>query len=173
MSKVDRRRARVARIHMVAKDLWLARVPVPVISKELGVPPYKVWRWRKRLKWPDRVPVFDKRERLLAMAEKCWRDGLPRREIALLCEVPLGTLCLWRDQYGWPKRQPGVRRGAGIRNLSEADTQAREKGLLAIRERRPNPAVLKIRAHRRWRCCDLLLDSPVCPSCKRRWPLCA
>lgn len=180
MSKVDRRRARVARIHLVAKDLWLARVPVPDISRELGVPPGKVWRWRTRFKWPTRAPVRDKKEKLLPMAEKCWRDGLPRKEIALLCEIANSTLYNWRVRYGWPKRPPGIRRGAGLKDLTGPELLAREKALKARWERREvereqqaAAAVLKIRTNRRWRCCDLLLDVPVCPSCQRRWPLCA
>ena len=172
MTKVDRRRAKVARAHLVARDLWLERVPVPLIAKTLGVNKAKVWRWRDRFSWPARVPLGTEKAPIVAMAAKCWSDGLPRIEIALLCEISLGTLDTWRVRYGWEKRKPGRRNGSwtGIGKGRVARLTERDEA----KQRRVTTAVTTFRASLpRWRCCGYLLDVSVCPGCQRRSPVCA
>jgi len=162
------------RPHQIARDLWVARVPVETIAHEIGVNKAKVWRWRYRYDWPARIPLGVERANRVTMAAKCWKDGLPRIEIALLCEISLGTLDAWRQRYHWGKRKPGVRPGAGMGlRAIEQDRVARLRERREQRRQQVAQVVSKIRTTRRWRCCDMLLDVPVCPQCQRRWPLCA
>ena len=163
-----------SRPHLIARSLWLERVHVRTIAAELGVTTAKVWRWRYRYDWPARIPLGVERANLVAMAAKCWQDGLPRIDIALLCNVSLGTLDAWRRRYHWEKRKPGVRHGRypELRTV-EQQRVSRLRQRTEQRHQRVTTIVTKLRTERRWRCCDLLLDVPVCPSCQRRWPLCA
>jgi uncharacterized protein YjcR len=163
-----------ARPHQIARDLWLERVPVPTIAAEIGVNKAKIWRWRYLYGWPARVPLGVERATLVTMAAKCWHDGLPRIDIALLCNISLGTLDAWRQRYHWEKRRPGLRPGAGqgLRAREQQRVQQlRER--TELRKHRVVTVVTKLRNERRWRCCDMLLDTPTCPTCQRRWPLCA
>src|SRR5688500_1628386 len=160
-----------SRPHLIARDLWLERVPVPTIAAEMGVNPAKVWRWRYRYDWPARVPLGVERASLVTMAAKAWADGLPRIDITLLCNISLGTLDAWRQRYHGEKRKPGLRTGAGWgARARQQQRVARFQQLTELLNQRVSTIVTKLRTQRRWRCCDLLLAVPVCPSCARRWP---
>jgi uncharacterized protein YjcR len=144
------------------------------IAADLGVKPARVWRWRYQYEWPARIPLGVERANLVTMAAKCWQDGLPRIDIALLCGVAPTTLDKWRRLYHWEKRKAGYRHGRypELRTVEQARV-ARLRERTEQRHRRAKAAISKIRNERRWRCCDMLLDTPTCPTCQRRWPLCA
>jgi uncharacterized protein YjcR len=151
--------------------MWLERVSAPAIAKELGIKVSMVWRWRYRYNWPARIPLGAENANLVRMAAKAWADDMPRIEIALLCDISLGTLDTWRKRYGWEKRKPGLRpgTGTGLRAL-ERDRVGRLRARLA----KPKEAILRFRKSLpRWRCCGYLLESTTCPECKRRSPACA
>ena len=167
------------RAQEAAKKLWSEGVPVPRISEELGIPGPMVWRWRYRNGWPSRTLLANRGDAVVYRALEAWNLGLPRAEIALRCNVSLSTLDHWRVRYNWTRRPPGRRSHGilvpdlGLRQQEQARLQQlkeraelREQHIAAARQRFRKTLP-------RWRCCDRLLDVPVCPECHRRIPVCA
>lgn len=167
-----------------ARRRWVAREPVGEMATALGVPIGTIYYWRKQHRWPQREAVRapgptwvldlpGKRE----LARKLWREGLPRPDIAALCEISMSTISAWRKRYRWATRPPGTCQLPSwekvYRHLPHApppaDAQARRQVLAdyVMRLRKKRPAVTP-----KWRCCDQLHDGPACPTCQRPNPLC-
>ena len=162
------------RVREAAKKLWSEDIPVPIISEELGIPVPTIWRWRYQDRWPRRNLRASYWNAVVAQAVKAWDTGLLRAEIASRYNVSLSTLGNWRVRYHWEKRSPGRRAHGTIAPDPEFRQQEQPKERAELREQHIAAARQRFRKTLpRWRCCDRLLDVPVCPECHRRIPVCA
>ncbi len=168
-----------------ARQRWVAGEPASAIATAVGRPVGTLYFWRHRYGWPTRAPVAALRhpldvESTLRLARLLWDQGVPRIDIANLCEVGLSTLSVWRRKYAWPARPVGRSQLAHWdRMYRQHEGGVRSDPVMPMPDRRRALKEYMARIRRReaevmpWRCCDRLLRVPVCPTCERKNPRCA
>lgn len=162
-----------------ARDLWIAGVEVKAIGQAVGRDRLTIYHWRHVYAWPHRnIPKPRTRRRdgeIVSLAKKLWLEGLPRPDIAALCEVAVSTLASWREKYDWPKRQSGK---CGLAAWEQVYRHRPRKP----KEPDPMAQVLRTIASRRqgsyvppttFRCCGQVVSGMSCPICQRKHPLSA
>lgn len=165
-----------------ARQRWVAGEPATAIAAALGRPLGTLYFWRHRYQWPHRAAVYSRpfhqsSDSTVQLAKVLWDQGVPRPDIANLCDISLSTLGEWRRRYEWPKRAVGRSLLPGWDRAYRQREPGHPAPDVVERRRVLHEYVARMRNRTRsvdlWRCCDRLWDVPNCGECGRRSPRCA